>query len=224
MLRKLLTLIVVSTGCSLAIAEVGSKKMNEADALRQQGYAVKVITQIYSQLVAFSFPKGFTPVFEDVKGGQYIQESVLNGESIKKWSQMITITGAKGLASSPNLTPIKFAGGIAGGFKRVCPDSYSATGLGEIKLGPNDAFVAVVSCGTANTTAEPYSEAMLLIIVKGENDYYTIQWAERGTASKTPIPFDGNKWGSRIKMLRPIKLCPVVPGEKPPYPSCASQT
>lgn len=220
---RFLVLSVACTLCSLALAQDKAPPLKEVEALRQQGYSVSTITPIFSQLVTFSFPKGFVPAFEDAKGGQYIQESVLEGESVKKWSQMITITGAKGLASNPNVTPTRFAGSMAGGFKRVCPDSYSATGLGDIKFGKHDGFAAVVSCGISNPSGEPYSESLLVIVIKGENDYYTIQWAERGDASKTPIKFDNVKWTDRIKKLTPIKLCPLVPGEKAPYPSCASR-
>jgi len=218
--RKLLTATILSTLCSLALAEDNAPPMKEVEALRQQGYSVRTITPIFSQLLTFSFPKGFMPASENAKGGQYIQESVLEGESVMKWSQMITITGAKGLASNPIVTPSRFADIIAGGFKRVCPDSYSAAGFGDIKLGNHDAFAAVVSCGIAKPTAEPYSESMLLIVIKGEKDYYTIQWAERGEGSKTPIKFDNVKWIDRLKRLAPVKLCPRIPGESAPYPSC----
>ena len=61
---------------------------------------------------------------------------------------------------------------------------------------------------------------MLIIAIKGERDYYTIQWAERSGASTTPIQFDEKKWMERLKRLTPVKLCPIVPGETAPYPSC----
>lgn len=224
MIRKFAVLAVVSTLCSAVLAEDNAPPLKGVEALRQQGYSVRTITPIFSQLVAFSFPKGFVPAFEDAKNGQYIHESVLAGESVKRWSQMVTITGAKGLASNPNVTPARLAGGIADGFKRACPDSYTATGLGAIKFGSHDGFVAVASCGVANPVGEPHSESMLLIVIKGESDYYTIQWAERGEASKTPIKLDSAKWVDRLKRLSPIKLCPVVPGEQAPYPSCANRT
>ncbi len=182
-----------------------------------------MITLIFSQLVTFSLPKDFVPAFEETKGGQYIQESVLEGENVKKWSQMITITGARGLALNPNVTLARFSGGMGSGYKRTCPDSYSTTDLGEMKFGNHDAFASVVSCGIAIPSGKPYSESMLLVVIKGENDYYTIQWAERGDASKSPIRLDNVKWMDRMKKLEPIKLCPIVPGEKAPYLSCANR-
>src|SRR6266498_2177126 len=99
---------------SLVLADKAASK-NDIDSLRQQGYSIKTITPIFGQLVVFSLPKGFKPVFEDRNSSQYIQESVLDGETTKKWSQMITITGAKGLASNPNVTPQIFANKMAGG-------------------------------------------------------------------------------------------------------------
>ncbi len=188
-----------------------------------QGASVRTITPIFSQLLSLALPTGFMPAFEDAKGNQYIHESVLQGESLKSWSQMLTITGAKGLAANPNITPNQFASGMAGGYKKSCPDSFTATGLGVNKLGGYDGFVAVISCGVAEPVGTPYSESTLLIVIKGENDYYTIQWAERGAASKTPIKYDPAKWVDRFNKLAPINLCPRIPSEQAPYPSCANR-
>jgi hypothetical protein len=220
MFRRLLSLVALFAMCPFASADDSAPKKNEIEALREQGYSVKTISPIFGQLVSFSFPKGFTTVFENTKGTQYIRESVLTGESTEKWSQMVTITGAKGLASNPNVTPQVFANGMAGGFKKACPTSFSGTGLGAFKLGSFDAFAAVISCGVANPTGDLHSESTLLIVVKGKSDYYTIQWAERSEPSMTPIKYDEAKWMDRFKRLAPIKLCPIVPGESAPYPSC----
>ena len=221
--RLILSFALLATSSSPALAQGKAPAMKELEAARQQGHSVRTITRIFDQLLMFSFPKGFKPAFEDAKGGQYIHESVLDGESVKKWSQMLTITGAKGLASNPNVSPQIFANKIAGGFKNACPTSFSGAALGAFKLGIHDAFGAVISCGVANPAGGPYSESMLLIVVKGQSDYYTIQWAERGAASKLPIKMDEAKWQGRLKQLAPIKLCPVVPGEVAPYPSCVER-
>jgi hypothetical protein len=214
MVRQFVTLAVVSMFCTSVLAE---------DKASQQKDSVRGITPIFSQLVSVPLPKGFVPAFEDTKGGQYIQEWVLQGENLKKWSQMITLTGSKGLALNVSIPPARIAGGIADGFKRACPDSHTATALGAKKFGNHDGFAAVVSCGIANPVGEPYSESALLIVIKGDSDYYSIQWAERGAASKTPIAFDNAKWGDRLKKLSTIKLCPIVAGESPPYPSCLNR-
>jgi hypothetical protein len=128
---------------------------------------------------------------------------------------MITVTGEKGLSGVANATPEKFAGGLAGGFKQACPDSFAANPLGARKFGDADAFVTVIGCGKV----EGHSETALIAVVKGSADYYTIQWAERGEAMAQP-PVKDNRWTERLATLQPIAVCPIVPDEAAPYPSC----
>lgn len=184
---------------------------------------MQVITPVFSQLVGYSVPGTFVPAAENSGADQYIQELVLKGQTVESWTQMITLTGIKGLAANPKATPEALALRIGGGFQQACPASFQGTAIGDIKLSGHDAYALVVSCGTANATGKPYSEAALVIVIKGQADYYTLQWAERGTASKTPIAFDEAKWASRFRAFAPIKLCAKVAGEKPPFPSCTNQ-
>ena len=37
------------------------------------------------------------------------------------------------------------------------------------------------------------------------------------------MTFDEAMWKERFNALGPIKLCPIKPGEAPPYPSCVDQ-
>jgi hypothetical protein len=188
-------------------------------ALRAESPAVfKVISPIFSQLVTFSIPSNFVAVFENTSGGNYTRKAVLKGETAERWTQMITVTGAEGLANSPNATPEKFASTIAGGFRQVCPDGFAAKSLGETRFGNAIGFVAVVGCGSV----ENHSETALIAVVKGASDYYIIQWAERGAAADLP-PVEDARWTERLRMLQPIGVCAIVAGEAAPYPSCVGK-
>jgi hypothetical protein len=223
MIRQVLTgLASMFILSSLSYAQQTAPKGN-SELLRQQGNSVRTITPIFSQLVTFSSPTNFRPVFENTSGVQYLRESVLEGETVNKWSQMITVTGARSMAQDQNVTPEIFARRLGGGFRRNCPESFNAGALGVFKVSGYDAYAVVLSCGVARPTGEPYSESMLLIVVKGENDYYTIQWAERGASSRSPIKLDDPKWIERFQRLAPIRLCPIVAGEAAPYPSCVDR-
>jgi hypothetical protein len=167
-----------------------------------------------------SLPKGFETVFENTNGNRYTREAVLKGETVDRWTQMITVTGAKGLAANRKLSPQSFAEQIATGFKGACPDTFSTAAVGDLKIGGRDAFVAWASCGAVDADEPKHSESALLIALKGTVDYYTIQWAERDPASSQPIAFNEEKWIDRLYKLSPIRLCPLVPREAPPYPSC----
>ena len=125
--------------------------------------AFTVISPIFGQLVAFSMPQAFVTVFENTKGTNYIREAVLKGETVDDWTQMITVTGAKGTAANPKVSPESFASSMAGGFKSACPDSFTAKGFGPVKFGDQDAYVAVASCGRVESaptsTAKPRSSS-----------------------------------------------------------------
>jgi len=185
----------------------------------QAPQSFRAISPIFGQLVSFAMPSNFVAVFEDTKDSHYIREVVPKGESARAWTQMITVTGEKGAASNPDASPERFAGGIAAGFKSACPDSFAARSFGPTKFGSFDGFMAVIGCGNV----KGHSETAVLITLKGTSDYYTIQWAERGAAAARPA-VDDEKWIARLRELRPIDLCPIVPGEKPPYPSCINKS
>lgn len=184
--------------------------------------AFTVISPIFGQLVAFSMPAGFVAVAENTNGPNYIREAVLKGETADRWTQMITVTGARGLAGNPNVSPESFAGSIANGFRSACPDTFVAKGFGPTKFGDQDAYVAVASCGRVESSADKHSEIALIVAVKGSSDYYTLQWAERAPGSGKSV-IDEAKWQARLRQLLPIRVCPIMPGERAPYPSCTGR-
>lgn len=213
---------------SAAILSLGTAGVSEAAANNKRSNGIKassagyaVISPIFSQLVSFTLPVGFTTVWEDGNKTNYLREAVPAGETVESWTQMVTVTGAKGLSGNPNVTPRSFASAIAGGFEKACPDTYSDKILKEGKNERGyDQFVAVVSCGATPGGSGISSESALIVVIKGDRDYYTVQWAERGSPSGKAIPVNPQKWKGRLAKLTPINICPIVPGEAPPYPSC----
>ena len=118
-----------------------------ATANAQAPQSFRVISPVFGQLVSFAMPSNFSAVFENTKGGHYIREAVLKGETPERWTEMITVTGEKGMSLTPGSSPEKFAGSITGGFKSACPDSFAARSLGASTFGRFEGFVAVIGCG-----------------------------------------------------------------------------
>ena len=204
------------------LAALGSMFASAASAEGPSPTAFQVISPIFGQLVTFSMPSSFVVIGENTNGPSYIREAVLKGETASRWTQMITVTGAKGLAANPKLSPEAFAASIAGGFKSACPDTFVAKGVGPAKFGDQEGYAAVASCGSVVSAPDKHSETALVVAVKGSTDYYTLQWAERTPSSGKPV-IDEAKWLERLRQLQPIRLCPIVPGEAAPYPSCVSK-
>jgi hypothetical protein len=210
------------TRARMSSAALGALLASSAAAQSPAPSAFTVISPIFGQLVTFSLPTSFVTVFENTNGPNYTREAVLKGETVKSWTQMITVTGVKGAAGNTKVSPEIFAGSMVGGFKSACPETFAAQGFGPTKFGDQDAYVAVASCGRVEASADKHSEVALIVTVKGSTDYYTLQWAERGPAAgRTAI--DEAKWLARLRQLQPIRLCPIVPGETAPYPTCVGK-
>jgi hypothetical protein len=67
-------------------------------------------------MVAISYPQGLKASYENATASQHTQESVLEGESVDRWAQMIILTGAKNISANPSITPELFVRQIASGF------------------------------------------------------------------------------------------------------------
>src|SRR5690606_32997600 len=138
----------------------------------------------------------FRLLFENVAGPNYIQQHAPQGETTNDWTQLITMTGHKGLAAGQQLTPGAFAQQVAAGIQRSCPETFAARPLGNLAISGHNGFIALVGCGTV-TAGEPRSEITLLVTVKGSTDFFSIQWAERGAAVARPPVLDEEKWKAR---------------------------
>jgi hypothetical protein len=141
------------------LAVLGTLIASAASAEGPVPASFTVISPIFGQLVRFSMPSSFIAVGENTRGGHYLREAVPKGESAERWSQMITVTGAKGLAGNPDISPQAFAGSMVGGFKTACPDSFAAKALGPTRFGDHEAFVAVPAAAASTPaltgTAKP---------------------------------------------------------------------
>ncbi len=180
------------------------------------GQAVTVVTPIYSQLVAFPTPQDFKADYESEQQGIYILEFVPRAESVNTWTQMVTVTGAAGLAGQ---MPVEeFADWLAASYQNACPDTFAALKLDDpVIKGAAAVFAGYLGCGSTGAQ----SEAMVFVIVQGRSDVYSLQWAERGPALTAPPNPDPAIWLTRAGALGQMRLCDPVAGEAAPYPSCA---
>jgi hypothetical protein len=184
--------------------------------------APQTIIPVFHQLVALSVPPPFKVAFEETSKGFYTREHVPEGETVDEWTRMIRLTGTQGLAYNREASPQAFLQALARGFQRHCPDTYVQLELGPQAGIAEPSFVTVASCGRVTSGGKAHSETAIMLAIKGTDDYYTLQWVERGRDSGHPLALDSRYWMSQLKQLGPVRLCPIVPGEAPPYPSCVA--
>lgn len=216
--RLVLAALLVLTGAQATAAE-----LPHTTSQRENATSLLAISPIFNQLVAFKMPLSFHIANEETSAHAYIRQAVPKGETAEQWTQMITVAGYKDVAINPGPPPAVLINTIASGFKKACPDTISVMDLGNPPIDGYPAALAFVGCGAMSRVDKTFSEAALVLVIKGSRDYYTIQWAERGPAQARPAAFDKQKWKSRLGQLLPVFLCARIAGEKSPYPSCTSR-
>jgi hypothetical protein len=175
---------------------------------------------IFHQILVFSQQRGFVSADEMTQSTSYLQESVLQGETVDRWTQMISVNGLQGAVANPDITPDSGPAFYASRYKTACPATFSVAHLPADSIAKFSGRILFLGCGAVGEAGHEHSESMLLVSLKGDQDYYNIQWAERGPPSSKPLAFDQGKWTQRLQLLAPFRICARVPGEAPPYPSC----
>ena len=209
---------LVAISCLLAVC---------AAAQAPHADSFQIITPVFHQLVAFNLPPGFKiDAPEQGNAKSYLRETVLKGETVEHWTQMITLTGARG-AVTAGLTAQRMVGNIADRYKSACPGTFAFENVGKVEISGQNGYLALLSCGhvadEGGTAGAVHSETAVILAIAGTEDMYTLQWAERTHASDTPLPFDDAKWQARMTRLKAIRICTRVEGEKEPYPSCLAK-
>lgn len=175
----------------------------------------RIVTPVYHQVVVQIAPEGFEPAFEHEADGSYINEMVPLGESVDDWHQIVTLTGERDLLAQASL--LDYANTFAAGYKKACPDSFVATQLdGPAIAGAQQTLAAFIGCGAVDGV----SETALVIMIAGQQDLFTVQWAERGAALAGAPQYDPGHWDERLQTLSQTRLCTPAANEAAPYPSC----
>jgi len=143
----------------------------------------------------------------------YVRESVLSGETVDHWSQMISVTGIEGGASVRSMSATRAAEMLASGYSKTCPDSYNRITLGSFDVDAYHAFAAVISCGTNPKLTPPQSESTLIVGIVGERELYTIQWGVRGHPINRQAASGQERMGYPPPAIAAHQALPHRPGE-----------
>lgn len=148
---------------------------------------------------------GAEPVYNEASAGSAIAEFVPPGETEMAWTQMLTLTAYDDGTDAPgDQLAMGMASNLAQGYENVCPNSFSVQDMGTPAVpGAEAGFAGWLSCGSNG--AGQY-ESMLVLVVAKEGTVYTVQWAEHGAESATPLAFDPAVWQPRLDALLGLSL------------------
>jgi hypothetical protein len=184
------------------------------------------IMPIFGELFAYSIPPQFRLQAAQVKSNMYLRSSILRSDDDSAWTQRLLLTAYKDLAKQAGQTPLSVATAIAANFQRACPTTFFGKSLADGKTGMgHEMHVMFVSCGTHTQTnaKTATSESTMIFAIKGNLNFFALQWSERGAPIDKVLAPDLTVWRERMRLVGPILICDPVEGEAAPYPSCTAK-
>jgi hypothetical protein len=176
----------------------------------------------FSQVVVHPMPAHFKLAHAEHADGHYLEQSIIEGENADNWTQMITVSGSKGLARDSWSTPKAFAAALVQLYTERCAGALRVSDRGDLTVSNHDAHAVVLGCEPVNKPGS-HSESALYVIIRSDKDFYTLQWAERDAPPPSTMLLDDSKWTERLVTLTPTTLCPIVPGDTDPTAGCRAQ-
>lgn len=202
MKKTLLILSVFISSAAFAaqpLDDVSSIKTNKGDQT-----AINVFDNVFS----FNMPYGFSPAYEHKFQEGYVFDAAPEGQSIESWEKLITVTGQQNLATVPGITLNKMMDLYSKGLKELCPKSFSMVDVESIGAGEYPSKAAILRCGNVkNKDGKILSHTMVLNIIKGAEDVYTLRYIEKASAKKKLDAVDVNYFIEKNNLLAPISIC-----------------
>lgn len=182
----------------VAAAGYGERPIaGQADMMRklwasQKAGSMAVVQQVYSRTVSFQLPRPFVPGYQAQGPGSYLAEYVPDGQTVEKWTRMITVSGRLG-GGAAQLND----GELAAAFF----DNLSCPGKLYRDLGSASGHrIVVIGCATAGAAD---SERGAIAMFRDAENMWTVQYAERGAMTAN---FEARA-AAEIARLAPFVTC-----------------
>ena len=202
-----LTLAGAPTGAVFAQGVVEKDMKAEAQMMRDlwrtnASASAKVSLRLYDRQIVFAVPRGYVPVYQAQAPGQFLVEYVPDGETVERWSTMITVRALARLGTLP-LSTSEIAEKL---FRpAACTKGAAYQDVGEAQLGPGlTTRIVTMSCENTGPTpingvAAGQAEHGAAYVARGYDHVYTVSVSRRGSASG-----DAN---SLLEPLGKVLLC-----------------
>lgn len=137
------------------------------------GGALAAQTTATERLVSPPLP-GFVAAFDKANAEQSIREEIPKGETLDRWTRMITTQRFTGLAA--RATPSEYAGNILGHVPQSCPGAKTSRPT-SLTVSGRPAVQFQVDCPSS---AGGKPETFILLAIAGTSDMHVKQVAWRG--------------------------------------------
>jgi hypothetical protein len=124
---------------------------------------------------------GFVLGYQAANAAQSIREEVPRGQTVERWTRMVTTQRFTGLAA--RTTPAAYARTITGNVPRACPGA-ALSPIADLTVSGRPAARLQVDC-PRNETGQ--AETFILLAVAGQRDMHVRQVAFRGAKSAADL-------------------------------------
>jgi len=196
---------------SLVSLTVNAESLEPIDKVPDDIKSEKVIIPIYSQKLAFRLPTDWKPAFKDQNANMFMIEFTPKNESIKSWSNLLSLQGFKNLAARGSSE--QFLDQLASVFKSTCGEYLIYEKIDSPIIDGYESTSAILGCSKMPKSHQSgvkkgQSEVGYYHSIRGEKDIYFIHKSIRGDSfenSKPPLTKDNV--ASFFKSFMPIELC-----------------
>lgn len=129
-------------------------------------------------------PAGFVSAFRNAANGSSVEEWVPRGETVQRWTRMITVQRFAGVAERASAAD--YVQTVAEGLPDSCPGAQVGA-IGRLVISGQPAARVRVDCPRNPSTSLP--ETFFLLAIAGQSDMHVAQVAFRRVPTRADVDF-----------------------------------
>lgn len=147
--------------------------------IRMIGLALAVVATVSDapERLVTAMPAGFVAAFSDHRGQMTIEERIPRGETVERWSRMVTV---QRFAGGAQIGSHGLLDRIADGLKQGCSGS-ATTPVNDVMIDGRTVSMMRADCPRNPETGKP--EVFFAKVFTGATDLYSVQFAFRSIPS-----------------------------------------
>ncbi|MVZ97540.1 hypothetical protein EUU23_07455 [Sphingorhabdus sp. IMCC26285] len=179
----LLGLPSVVASQEIYVSEEQQKQLHES-VKSSSDPEVQSVINLYSNVLSYSYPKEFVPVYQAKSQEMFMLEFIPYGEDVKEnWTEMLTIQAFRGERLN-STTASDFAIRLAKKVGENCPETKIFEDLGSIEVDGATSHRVVFGCTDRSViSANQAGEIAIAQTIKRNDSLILVQFASRGKSS-----------------------------------------
>ena len=188
----------------------------QADSMRKAWKAspakpVAITVPLFGRVMSFDMMRNFVPAYQATGPNNFIFEFLPDGQSFDNWTQMVTITAARGLGADRRSDTELAAAALSS--PQGCARGHFYRALAPRALGGGLSQLMVIK-GCASTAANAYpgaspaiGEESVILVFRDRENVYSLQYATRAKFVGGRPPISDAAAPAAVAPFGTVRLC-----------------